>query len=62
VEACTRETRGTANQTAQTEVDGTYTEEGLLCHGETGFVLEPPRTIQKRAVQKELDKNDKQGS
>jgi hypothetical protein len=31
-----------AVQTAQTEVDGIYyNEEGLLCHRETGFGLEP---------------------
>lgn len=40
-------------------MEGTYIDEGLLCHRETGFGLEHPRTTQKRKVEKELDKNDK---
>lgn len=40
-------------------MEGTYIEERLLRHRETGFGLEHPRTKQKRKVEKQLDNNDK---
>jgi hypothetical protein len=43
VEACTKETSGSANQ--MEEMDQTYTEEGFLCYRETKFELETKRTI-----------------
>jgi hypothetical protein len=39
-----------------------YTEEGFLCHGETDFDLEPPRTVYRRETEKELEENDRGGN
>jgi hypothetical protein len=47
---------GSANQTAELEVNPTYTEEVFLCHTGTGLVLEPPRTRKKRKTEKDLEK------
>jgi hypothetical protein len=41
------------------EVDGIYTEEELLRHGETDFQVETSRTKPKRKVEKEQDENDR---
>jgi hypothetical protein len=62
VEVCRRESTGSANQTADMEVDWTYTEEGFLCHREKSFELEPPRTTQERKTEKEMGENNVRGS
>jgi hypothetical protein len=44
VEACIKETSGSANQTE--EMDQTYTEEGFLCYREKVFELKPQGCLQ----------------
>jgi len=61
VEACTRETSGNSNQTVEMEEDQTHIEIGFLCHRETSFQLEPPKTTQKRKTKREVDENDRGG-
>jgi hypothetical protein len=63
VEACTRETTGSANLTAEIERDRTYNEEGFPWQCEASFELEPRKNnVNRRKTEKELEKNDIGGS
>jgi hypothetical protein len=43
------------------EVYWTNPEEGFLCHRETSFEMEPPRTTRDRKTEKEHEQNDRGG-
>jgi hypothetical protein len=62
VYACTREIIASGNHTAETEVDRAYTDDGLLCHTETSFKLEPPEKQKNNKTEKNLKDNDRGGS
>lgn len=57
-----KRTIGSANQSVEMEVEWMHTEEGFLCHRETNFDLEPPRTVYRTKTEKELEENDRGGS
>lgn len=61
MEACTVETSGSADQTADVEVYQTCTEEGFLCHRKMSFEFEPAGTTQQKKAKEELV-NDRGGS
>jgi hypothetical protein len=63
VEACTRKTSGSANQTAETEMDRTYDDEGFPCQREASFELKLSKnSVNRRKTEKELEKNNRRES
>jgi hypothetical protein len=60
VDAHTKETSASANYTAEIEVDQAHIDKGSLCHTETSFKLESPRTTQDNKTEKNLKDNDRE--
>jgi len=57
VEECTRETNGSANQTAEMEADLTYDEEGFHCHRKMSFSSWSTQGQSRKKTEKEMALN-----